>query len=451
VNLSPASVPKQGSGFDLAIAITVLAAAGLIDRESIGETVHLGELALDGSIRSVRGVIPMVLVARDDGIKRVIVPKTNEAEARLVSGIEIIGFEHLTQVANYHGANVTERPGTTSDQVRLPEHRDSPKCFSEVRGQQEAVLAATVAAVGAHHISLIGSPGCGKTMIAQRLASVLPELSEPQAMEVASIRSIASGSPVAALDFQPPFEAPHHSSSMIALVGGGSGIPKPGVITRAHHGVLFLDEAPEFNSSALDALRQPLESGEVQIARANYSVRYPARIQLVLAANPCPCAKPETNRDQTVASCDCSERTKQRYLGRLSGPLMDRIDIQLRMRPVNPHIALDPSLAADSSSILRERVVEARARTSHRLAQTPWLVNAQVSAAHLRQISAHLDSGDRLRKALIRGQISMRGFDKCLRLAWSSADLAGRKQPNTEDFALAIWLRGVETSMAKAA
>lgn len=443
VNLSPASVPKFGSSFDLAIAVSVLAASDLIGRENLESTAHIGELALDGSLRSVRGVIPMVLAAKQEGFNRVIVPFGNEGEARLVSGIVVLACSHLTEVARYHGADVEAKVATASEAAEVIASESATECFSDIRGQQQAVQAALVAAAGGHHMSLIGSPGCGKTMIAQRLPSILPALTESQAMELAAIRSVSTGATQRTLDFNPPFVAPHHSASVAALVGGGSGVPKPGMVTRANSGVLFLDEAPEFSTNVLDSLRQPLESGEIQIARANYLVRYPAKVQLVLAANPCPCAKP-FSASLAATSCECSERTKQRYLGRISGPLMDRIDIQLRMNPVRADLAFGDESKQASSQQLREQVTDARSRASHRLKDTAWLTNSQVPGAYLRKNFKIGAEGERLRQALMRGAISMRGYDKCLRLAWTLADLEARSRPTAENYAMAVWLRGAE-------
>jgi magnesium chelatase family protein len=446
VNLSPASVPKYGASFDLAIAITVLAAAGHISSESLASTIHLGELALDGTLLPVRGIVPMVLGARAEGFEAVVVPEANLQEARLVSGINVVGFDHLTAVARFHGSNIqVVRGSTTGVPAEAVEPLES-LCFSDVRGQSEAVEAAVVAAAGGHHMSLIGAPGCGKTMIAQRLPTILPALTDDQALELASLRSLSSGLTFDKLDHRPPFVAPHHSSSMVSLVGGGSGMPKPGMLSKANTGVLFLDEAPEFNANVLDALRQPLESGEVQIARANFLVRYPARVQLVLAANPCPCAKPVVGG---FASCECPERVKQRYLGKISGPLLDRVDIQLRMRPAKPQVALGVDSRQQTSAQLSQVVVGARDRAKRRLQHTPWSRNAEVSGSHLRRNFADLPGAERLKLALTRGAISMRGFDKCLRLAWTLADLGERARPSSDDFAKAIWLRGVEPTFGR--
>jgi magnesium chelatase family protein len=354
-------------------------------------------------------------------------------------------FDHLSEVAILHGAQIEPLPGTAND-VALTSASSGPAlCFSDVRGQEQAIDAARVAAAGGHHMALIGAPGCGKTMIAQRMPSIMPPLDEAQAIEVASIRSLATGEPQDRLEFVAPFVAPHHSSSMAALVGGGSGIPRPGLISRASSGVLFLDEAPEFNAAALEALRQPLESGEIHLARSNFAVRYPARVQLVLAANPCPCGKATS----PTTSCQCTELQKTRYLGRLSGPLLDRVDIQLRLHAARPELVLAQNQNSKSSNQLAEEVLEARARAKRRLNGTPWVKNSDVPGTYIRQhqrpsasATAFLDS------ALSRGQLSMRGYDKCLRLSWTIADLNGHDSPDKSDLASALWLRGVAQQSA---
>ena len=441
VNLSPASVPKQGSSFDLSIAMAVLSAAGAVSARSVERYVHLGELALDGSLRRIRGIIPMVIGARAAGFTDVVVPAANRAEAELIRGIQVHAFDHLSEVAILHGAQIEPLPGTAND-VALTSASSSPElCFSDVRGQEQAIDAARVAAAGGHHMSLIGTPGCGKTMIAQRMPSILPPLEEAQAIEVASIRSLATGEPQDRLDFIAPFVAPHHSSSMAALVGGGSGIPRPGLISRASSGVLFLDEAPEFNSTALEALRQPLESGEIHLARSNFAVKYPARVQLVIAANPCPCGKATSS----TATCQCTELQKTRYLGRLSGPLLDRIDIQLRLHAARPEVVLSQPSHPKGSNQIAQEVFEARMRAQRRLSGTPWAKNSDVPGTYIRQHHRPSTSATSfLDNALSRGQLSMRGYDKCLRLAWTLADLNGHDSPDKNDLAAALWLRGVD-------
>ncbi len=287
VNLSPASVPKQGSGFDLAIAMAVLGASGLVQKQAIAKTVFLGELALDGSIKPINGILAAIIAAKELPIEKVVVPLHNLAEASLVSGVTVQGFDHLTQVASMFGAEIQVKPETHQQQVVAKAPTTSP-CFSDVVGQPDAIEAMKVAAVGGHNILMSGPPGAGKTMIASRLPGILPELSEQEAIELCAIRSVAKLD-VVELPTEPPFQAPHHTATMVSMVGGGGSQPRPGLVSLSHTGVLFLDEAPEFQSNVLEALRQPMESGEITISRASGQAKFPARFQLVLAANPCPC------------------------------------------------------------------------------------------------------------------------------------------------------------------
>lgn len=457
VNLSPASVRKQGSSYDLAIAVSVMAAAGNLKADSVSQWVHLGELGLDGSVRRVTGILPALLVAKAAGLENAVVPFANFAEASLVNGINVFPVEHFRQVAQMHGSTVNSDLDFASPVLsRITESSlDSkdPSSFvnldiADVLGQEEAVEALVVAAAGGHHLLMVGPPGAGKTMMAERLPSLLPDLKLDQALETTAVVSVAGNRRITegSLLLRPPFEAPHHTASVSSLVGGGLGMPRPGVISLANNGVLFLDEAPEFQKPVLEALRQPLESGEVIINRSAGTAKFPARFQLVLAANPCPCG----NAVGTAKTCRCSEQLKSKYLAKLSGPLLDRVDIRLQIQAVSPAqmaIARSNTKSGNSgtrnSAYLRDRVVLARQRAEARLASTPWRTNSQVPGSYLRKhfpLSASV--GERLEKALDQGRISMRGYDRCLRVAWSVADLAGRDLPNEFDIAKAIFLRG---------
>lgn len=448
VNLSPASVPKRGAIFDLAISMAIMAADGKLKATSVAKFVHLGELGLDGSIRPVAGVLPAVLAARRSGYDHVIVPMQNLAEAQLVEGVTALGASKLAQVARFHGAQVNATDLSSEPTEEFQRHDiigDLPD-LSDVVGQDAAVEALAIAATGAHHMLLVGPPGAGKTMIAERLASILPPLTNDESIETSALRSIAGvGSALAGrgLSQVRPFESPHHSASLVSLIGGGASFPRPGLVSLAHHGVLFLDEAPEFQRQFLEALRQPLESGEVLVHRSAGIARFPARFQLVMAANPCPCG----NFSGKGRSCVCAPSARIAYLAKLSGPLLDRIDVRLKIQPASSAQVALAHLGATqigrTSAEIRQLVLAARSRSTQRLSDTPWSVNAQVPGSYLRRyLRVDPDVAAPLNLALERGVLSMRGYDRCLRLAWSSADLAGRARVAAEDIAKAINLRG---------
>lgn len=435
VNLSPAAVPKRGSSFDLAIAVAVLAAAGSISSETAGAWLHIGELALDGSIRRVNGVLPSILAAKELGWDHFVVPVENLAEAEAIEGVRVESFDHLSQVAAFHGSSIEARERAIRTES-LASSSASALCYSDVLGQAEVVDAMVIAATGGHHLLMVGSPGSGKTMIAERLPTILPELTAEQAIETAAVESL-SGLP-GGISFLPPFRAPHHNSSASSLIGGGLSVPRPGLISLAHNGVLFLDEAPEFQQPALEALRQPLESGEVFISRASGVAKFPASFQLVMAANPCPCGFAWDPNKQ----CKCVEPAKSRYLNRLSGPLLDRIDMSLKVNNVPKALQ---KVRGKPSSELRELVIVGRQCGAERLAKTPWRLNAQVPGAYLRRHwkpSGSAAAG--LDRALERGLLSMRGYDRCLRLAYTLADLDQTASPTAEHVARAMFLRGAE-------
>ncbi|MFH8250082.1 YifB family Mg chelatase-like AAA ATPase [Microbacterium sp. B2969] len=438
INLSPASLPKHGAGFDVAVAIAALATEGGMDAASIASTVHLGELGLDGRLRPVPGVLPAVVAAARAGITRVVVPWANREEAELVEGVTVLGAVSLAEVARWHGAEVEDVAHEPVGGVGAPEVSAIPTDLSEVIGQREAVEALIVAAAGGHHVLMSGPPGAGKTMLARRLPGILPDLDDRAALATASIRSL-SGEPVTTLSRTPPFEAPHHSASMAALVGGGSRQLRPGAIARASDGVLFLDEAGEFAASSLDALRQPLESGSIVIHRAGATAAYPARFQLILATNPCPCG----NFGVPGGACECPAMAIRRYLGRLSGPLLDRIDIELQLLRVSVARARALEQPGITTATARERVAAARERAAARLAATPWTLNSQVAGTWLREgpLAPAAAARRPLDAALHRGALTLRGYDRVLRVAWSHADLAGRSTLAIEDVGRALYLK----------
>jgi len=435
VNLSPATLPKSGSGFDLAIAVATLAGAGVVDLPRVRGVVHLGELGLDGRLRPVRGILPAVAAAVAAGHPDVVVPEASVAEASLVPGARVRGARTLAAVLAAHGApvEVPDVPAAPAEPVAARVSAFDPD-LSDVVGQDEARLCLEVAAAGSHHLLMVGPPGTGKTMLAARLPGILPDLVEDEAVEVTAIHSVAGTfDPGGGLLRRPPYEDPHHTATPASVIGGGSGVPRPGAASRAHRGVLFLDEAPEFTTAVLQTLRQPLEHGELVLHRAAGTARYPAQFQLVLAANPCPCGMAVGKG----LDCTCRPEQRRRYLGKLSGPLLDRVDLQVELQPSR---ATDRT--GDSSDQVARRVAAARAAQAERFAGLPWRTCAQVPGAWLRErlgpdraLVADLD------RAVDRGTLSRRGADRVLRVAWTLADLAGRTAPGRSDVCRALALR----------
>ncbi|MGI9093755.1 MAG: YifB family Mg chelatase-like AAA ATPase [Mycobacteriales bacterium] len=436
--LSPADLRKHGSGYDLALAASVLCAAGVLPQSGLDDVVLVGELGLDGRVRPVRGTLPAVHAAATAGIARAVVPVDNAAEAALVTRVAVYGVESLHALVQFLRG---ERPDLAAASPPAATAEPPSEDLVDVAGQSLGRRALEVAAAGGHHLLLGGPPGAGKTMLAERLPGILPPLSERDALEVTAVHSVAGllppGSPLVSL---PPFRAPHHTASVAALVGGGSGVPRPGAISCAHRGVLFLDEAPEFPAGALDALREPMERGTISIARAGGTFEYPARFQLVLAANPCPCASPSGD-----TACVCPPQARRRYLARLSGPLLDRVDLRVQLMPLVRSSLLADAGSAESSRGVAVRVAKARAAAAERLAGTPWRLNSEVpgpvvrgrwrpARAALRDVLLALDTG----------AISARGFDRILRMAWTTADLAGHVVPDRHDVGEALGFRRFE-------
>jgi len=441
VGLSPATLPKRGSGFDLAIAVAILAAAEVVPAAALDGKLFLAELGLDGRLRAVNGVLPAVLAA-DGGVQTVVVAAANVAEASLVPGVQVVGANSLLEVIIWLRGGPAPSPAAVSGPPRGPVPARAvagKRDLAEVLGQAEARLAAEICAAGGHNLSLLGPPGAGKTMLAERLPTILPGLDTAAALEVTSIHSVAGKlTPESGLITVPPFCAPHHTASMAAIVGGGNGIIHPGAVSLAHLGILFLDEAPEFHRNILDALRQPLESGEIVIARAGAQAVFPARFTLVLAANPCPCAKAA---GPGKAGCSCSPALRRRYLARLSGPLLDRVDVKVRLQPVSRRDMLYDRKFAEPSAVIAQRVASARERCAARLAGTPWRVNAEVPGSALRRLFVPAPGAlTCLDRVMELGQVSARGVDKIIRVAWSLADLAGQRQPGADEVNLAIGL-----------
>jgi magnesium chelatase family protein len=457
VNLAPADIRKAGASYDLPIALGVLAASGVIESRYVDGVVLLGELSLDGSIHSIRGVLPVAVAAKREGQTAILLPRANAAEAAVVGGLSVLAVDSLVEAVEAlnggldGGGGLTasgtgDRPGGTS--IVVPTLRsatiDAPEPdFADVIGQSLAKRALEIAAAGGHNVLLIGAPGGGKTMMARRLGGILPPLQFDEALDCTSVHSVAGTLPSGiALMHARPFRAPHHTISEVAMVGGGA-IPRPGEISLAHNGVLFLDELPEFDRRVLEALRQPLEEGRVTVARAARTSVFPARFMLVAAMNPCPCGFFGDRR----RTCRCSEPQIQRYESRISGPLRDRIDLVVQVPAIGSSIRDDATGSCDTSAAVRARVLECRSRQRARFGATSARLNSQLEGIELKNHCRLNPAGTvLLESAIQRFCLSARGCDRVLRVSRTIADLARAPSIDTDHVAEALQYRFSESS-----
>lgn len=442
INMAPADIRKEGSSYDLPLAIGILAATGTINSDKLGKYLLIGELSLDGSLQPVKGALPIAIAARAQGFEGFILPKQNAREAAVVNNLQVYGVDNITEVIDFFNGKkelistiVNTREEFYQNQINFPFD------FSDVKGQENVKRALEVAAAGGHNLIMIGAPGSGKSMMAKRLPSILPPLSLGESLETTKIHSVAGKlNKDSSLIATRPFRSPHHTISQVAMVGGGAS-PQPGEISLAHNGVLFLDELPEFNRNVLEVLRQPLEDRQITISRAKYTLNYPASFMLVASMNPCPCGY----YNHPTRNCVCNPGQVQKYLNKISGPLLDRIDIQIEIVPV-PFEKISEQQPGESSASIRERVIHARQIQTERFANYPRIhCNAQMTSKLLHQYAQPDSQGLQLLKnAMTRLNLSARAYDRILKVARTIADLEGSESIRSQHLAEAIGYRNLD-------
>ena len=442
VNMAPADIRKEGSAYDLPLAIGILASAGEVSEEKLSRYLIMGELSLDGSLQPIKGALPIAISARAQGYDGFILPKQNAREAAVVNNLHVYGVENIKEVIEFFNGERELEPTIVNTREEFFRHQSNfPYDFADVKGQESVKRALEIAAAGGHNVIMIGAPGSGKSMMAKRLPSILPPLSLSESLETTKIHSVAGKlSKNDSLIATRPFRSPHHTISQVAMVGGGSN-PQPGEISLAHNGLLFLDALPEVNRSVLEVLRQPLEDRHISISRAKYSLDYPASFMLVASMNPCPCGY----YNHPTKACVCNPGQVHRYLNRISGPLLDRFDIQIEIVPV-PFEKMAEQRPAESSETIRNRVIKARKIQEERFTQNPGIYcNAQMESKLLHQYASPDEKGlNLLRTAMTRLNLSARAYDRILKVARTIADLEGSKEVLSHHLGEAISYRNLD-------